>query len=455
MTQISVSPALSTVAPGATIAFTATVTGLADASVTWSVREAAGGSITTAGVYTAPDAGGPFHIVATSTAAPSVSGEAVVWVTAAVGTCDNLPPPGVWERVSPPGGDWYSPPLVEDDDFWHNRIDAPVLRPDNQRIYVSVRHAGEYYSDDCGASWHHASGMPDADLGGDHPDRDGVSGRLFLDREHPDVMYKHNFQGRIWRSQDAGRTWTEWGPVDLYHYFLFGFINWLHLDPTDTQHFVISSHTVCVDHDRDGNTDEENDTWACLIETDDGGASWHLIEAAVSWSEGSGVAMLDHDNWLFGTGTIGAGLYQTFDGGETWVTQRPEEAGGYYPVVYRSASGRYFTTSVHEGVLASDDGHTWTAIPDSPHNTPQIYGTGRLMFTSDQWHREGLSVATEADPTDWRPFDPQPPEESAPCMDNGCGNTNDVGGSVIYDPIHRVLYLARQYAGLWRIVLPE
>jgi hypothetical protein len=49
--------------------FSATVTGATDRSVTWSVQEgAAGGTITAAGVYTAPSTAGTYHVVATSRA---------------------------------------------------------------------------------------------------------------------------------------------------------------------------------------------------------------------------------------------------------------------------------------------------------------------------------------------------------------------------------------------------
>jgi hypothetical protein len=63
-----------------TIAFTASVTGATDRSVTWSVQEgAAGGTITTAGVYTLPADAGTWHVVATSRADPTK--KAIVSVT--------------------------------------------------------------------------------------------------------------------------------------------------------------------------------------------------------------------------------------------------------------------------------------------------------------------------------------------------------------------------------------
>jgi chitinase len=63
---IAVAPQVAAVDPGKTQAFVATVTGVANQSVSWSVQEAGGGTITAAGLYTAPAVHGTYHVVATS-----------------------------------------------------------------------------------------------------------------------------------------------------------------------------------------------------------------------------------------------------------------------------------------------------------------------------------------------------------------------------------------------------
>lgn len=71
---VAVTPSPAAVDACRTLAFTATVTGASDRSVAWSVQEGApGGTITTAGVYTAPADAGTYHVVATSNADPSRS----------------------------------------------------------------------------------------------------------------------------------------------------------------------------------------------------------------------------------------------------------------------------------------------------------------------------------------------------------------------------------------------
>jgi hypothetical protein len=65
------------------VTFSATVSGAPSQGVTWSVKEgASGGTITPAGVYTAPSSAGTYHVVATSLADPSRTAEASVAVGA-------------------------------------------------------------------------------------------------------------------------------------------------------------------------------------------------------------------------------------------------------------------------------------------------------------------------------------------------------------------------------------
>jgi hypothetical protein len=82
---VSVTAASATVFPGLTDQFSATVTGSTNTAVTWSVQEgAAGGTITAAGLYTAPvvTVSTTYHVIATSQADPTKSGTLAVTVNA-------------------------------------------------------------------------------------------------------------------------------------------------------------------------------------------------------------------------------------------------------------------------------------------------------------------------------------------------------------------------------------
>lgn len=81
---VTVSPTTPSVVVSGNQTFTATVTGSTNTSVTWSVQEgAAGGTITTGGVYTAPASTGTYHVIATSVADTAKKATATVTVTAA------------------------------------------------------------------------------------------------------------------------------------------------------------------------------------------------------------------------------------------------------------------------------------------------------------------------------------------------------------------------------------
>lgn len=79
---VQVSPDAAQIAPGAAVQLAATVTGTANASVTWSVDEASGGAVTSGGLYTAPSTAGAFHVRATSAADATKSGVSTMTVSA-------------------------------------------------------------------------------------------------------------------------------------------------------------------------------------------------------------------------------------------------------------------------------------------------------------------------------------------------------------------------------------
>jgi hypothetical protein len=75
--SVAISPPGATLGIGETQAFTATVTGSTNTTVTWS---ATAGTITTAGLYTAPSTAGTYSVTATSNADPTKSATATVTV---------------------------------------------------------------------------------------------------------------------------------------------------------------------------------------------------------------------------------------------------------------------------------------------------------------------------------------------------------------------------------------
>jgi hypothetical protein len=86
---LTVEPPSASVPPNGAVSFAA-ASASAVTTVTWSVREAGGGTIDSSGRYVAPSAVGTYHVVATSVASPSISGSASVTV-AAPGSSGDVP----------------------------------------------------------------------------------------------------------------------------------------------------------------------------------------------------------------------------------------------------------------------------------------------------------------------------------------------------------------------------
>ena len=76
--SITISPASASLLTNGTQQFTATVAGSSNAAVTWS---ATGGTVSTSGLYTAPNTAGTYTVTVTSTANPSASASAAVTVS--------------------------------------------------------------------------------------------------------------------------------------------------------------------------------------------------------------------------------------------------------------------------------------------------------------------------------------------------------------------------------------
>ena len=100
--SVSISPSTGTLAAGSSQVFKTTVSGATDTSVTWKVVEGNnGGSVTSSGVYTAPETAGTYTVSATSVADPSKAATATVTVDTSTTTRVQLSPS---EATVAPGG---------------------------------------------------------------------------------------------------------------------------------------------------------------------------------------------------------------------------------------------------------------------------------------------------------------------------------------------------------------
>jgi hypothetical protein len=79
--SVSITPSSAALDACDTLALKATVTNAANPAVTWTVQQVDGGSVTAAGVYTAPQSAGTYHVLARSVEDPARTATATLLVS--------------------------------------------------------------------------------------------------------------------------------------------------------------------------------------------------------------------------------------------------------------------------------------------------------------------------------------------------------------------------------------
>ena len=153
--SVSLSPSGASLWTGGTQAFTATVTGTPNTAVTWSVVEASGGTINTAGLYTAPSVPGSFHVKATSVADATQSAQAPITVAI-------QPPAGACNGAAlGPGASLQGFIPFPSDNAWNRDISGDPVDPNSAAIIAFIG-AGTGLHPDFGAGLYNGSpiGIP-------------------------------------------------------------------------------------------------------------------------------------------------------------------------------------------------------------------------------------------------------------------------------------------------------
>jgi hypothetical protein len=201
-------------------------------------------------------------------------------------------------------------------------IHSIVVDPrDEDRLLIGVSCGGVYETEDGGVSWQHRNEGLAADF---LPEPSSEVGQdphsLSLCRDAPDVVWQQNHCG-VYRSVDAGRTWTSIsqkdGPVR------FGF--------------------PIVAHPRDPNvawvipakSDEERNAIGGALEvhrTDDGGATWRPLTEGLPRKNAFDLVYrhaFDGDGETLVFGSTTGNVFLSVDDGERWTCLGP-----HFPPVY-------------------------------------------------------------------------------------------------------------------------
>jgi len=324
--------------------------------------------------------------------------------------CDRLTTVGEWEDITPPGVDFTQ-------DF--------VIDPVNLgTVYLGGGQGfGIWKSTDCGSHWTKVNTGEKGDEidGGGH-------WTLAIDHVNPDVLYTANGYGTngVFKSTNAGVDWAQVLSTEAAAALQFGgFVERITLDPSNHEHILVSPHFNC-----------ENGHGHCLVESTDAGATWKILDNAPAVSEDSGQVMINSNLWFYAS-TWGDGLWRTSNAGKSWDNVH---GGNPTDSFYIADDGTFWTTSLSEGVIKStDQGVTWSVIPDSPH-VRALVGDGTTLFVSNR--NEGTPYkpylsAPESDPTKWATLE-------SPLLPRG-------GWVIHLDRQHNVLYSSTESNGFWRV----
>jgi photosystem II stability/assembly factor-like uncharacterized protein len=352
-----------------------------------------------------------------------------------VGACDQLPAPGTWQNVTPPG--MSTKPAV------NGTVGAAIIVDpfDPRRVWLGTGGENDeiWRSDDCGATWMRVNTGPGSV--GDNKTfggvGDGAQWSMQADPVTPGVLYAVSGYGAqsLWKTTDGGHSWTDiLAGTEYATHADYRFVNNVSLDPTDHQHIVVSTHGAC----------SAPYGPSCIAETKDGGSSWRVLSAPEGWVEGGGLILVKGGLWIW----CGSKLMVTTDAGSSWVNDALA-GGGSCEAEYTirsfvpAANGKYYLGS-RGGVLRSADGAKWEHVPSTSGTMVMIAQGSKQVFAADQW-KPSLRSANLDDDQKWSDL-PTPPQ----IMMGSDGGIPFLA----YDDTHHILFASMFSGGVARMVVP-
>jgi hypothetical protein len=435
---ITVSPASIALRPKGSVKFSVSVVGLSNTGVTWSVEEGApGGTITGTGEYTAPDAVGTYHVVATSSASPSVQGRATVTVTAPI---TDLPV-GTWTNVTPPE--------LRNGRTRFGYVGIAPGRPST--AYTSTSDRGLWKTTDSGKNWVQC-GKPNGAHGDSMTEYLENPSRVEVDPADPDHFYvTEGVDGArpgFWISKDGCATFIKTKGFQDVAKMVGGpghDVVAMAVDPGNFKRIIISPHS----------------DWGItagytsgILESRDGGESWIAhMPPNDAWSNGTkGVFILrnpatgkgDGNLWLVTDET--SGFWRTENAGQTWTKVTDATSPHGCNQFFYASNGALYAGAWGRLMRSEDDGATWTRIDSLPNTNyySNVYGTGELLFTmafSDAAENQ-FYTSPEDDGLTWK-------------LDTTFGKTAGSPLELRYDSVNRILYSPNYGGGLWVLRMPE
>jgi hypothetical protein len=335
--------------------------------------------------------------------------------------CDQLPPSGTWQEITPKGAGPGASSVAVDP------LHPGVLYTGtnaHQNVWGGPGN-GLWKSSDCGASWKHIDTGQNADK-----IDPGSLCYILISPFDSSLMYTNSLYGGLglYKSTNGGVDWSDITPKGQG---LPDFVMGEALDPNDGNHLLMTFHLDCT----------APHAALCIGETIDGGKTWRIFDGPSDihgWAEQSGLFFLDRSRWLFGA--PGSGLYYTSDAGAHWQ-QKMGYPGchGFGKLIH---TGDKYFLPCWGGVAQSSNGIDWQVIEGSPRAIA-------LELAQDTLY---ASFVVDSAPS---PFYSAPVANPKTWSTVATGHTFPGGAfELSYDSSHHVLYAADFAGGLWRAVTP-
>ena len=270
--------------------------------------------------------------------------------------------------------------------------DLAVVESDPSTFYVGTASGGVWKTENAGITFTHVFKDEATASVGDVTVAPSNPNVVWVGTGEPQNRQSSPWGGGVYRSTDAGRTWTHLGLEDTHH------IGRIQVHPRDPD----VAYVAAVGHLWGPNPERG------VYRTTDGGENWELV-LFVDENTGAIDLVMDMDDprtlfaamyqrrrraWGFNGGGPGSGIYRTTDGGDTWkelTTGLPEGDKGRIGLnIHRGDGNLVFALvqadargprqgfggggrSIRNGVYRSTDrGETWQHI-STTNNRPMYY----------------------------------------------------------------------------------